>query len=514
MSMHAIFFAFMLFFLQAPPNVASLEGVVVNVATNEPIPRAVVLISTGTGQNSKTYSTLTANSDGRFVIHAISPGTYTLTVARAGYATPFAKSLALAAGQVITDIVVKMTQFGVISGRVLDQNGDPIPEAIVFASKATYANGQRSLNTVKRVLANDLGEYRLFGLLPGRYFVNASGSGTTITGDIYSPMFYPSTIDSAGASSIVVRPGADSSGIDFALPLRRPSRVRGRVIDATTGLAPKTANVILRPQGGGTLVRNNGTQLQSFDFTGLTPGSYRLTASINGGGTVAMPIEVGSTDIDNLVIPIPPPVSIHGRFAIEGRSNSELNTLHVQVLLRAVNGPDLRSAFVTPEGAITISNLPVGDSYRLEISGMPETWYVRMARFGEVDALNSAVRMEDVANSELLILASPNSGTLDCLVNDERQRPNSGVTVVLVPNGSGRQRSDLYRSAKTDTSGRVHFEGIAPGDYRVFAWDEIEGGSWQDPEVIQLYEARGEPVHFGENTKTSVTLKAIPAFQF
>jgi protocatechuate 3,4-dioxygenase beta subunit len=513
--MGAIFLVLMFLFLQTPQPTASLEGIVINVATNEPIPRAVVLASTGTAQNTKSYSTVTNNSDGRFVLRGISPGTYTVTVARAGYASPPAKSIVLTSGQEMKDLVVRMTQFGVISGRVLDRDGDAIPEAIVFASKASYANGQRSLTTVKRVLANDLGEYRLFGLLPGRYFVNASGSGTMMTGEIYSPMFYPGTVESSAASSIVVRSGGDSSGIDFALPFQRPSRIRGRVIDAVTGLSPKGGNVALRPRGGGTLVRNNGNQLQSFDFTGLTPGSYLLSAEVNGGGTVAMPIDLGSRDIDNLVISVPPPVKIHGRFAIEGRSsNRDLDTLHVQVLLRGVVGTDLRSAFVTPEGAITISNLPVGDSYRLEISGMPSTWYIKIARFGDVDALNAAIRLEDAANSELQILASPSSATLDCMVTDDRQRPSSGVTVVLVPDAGRRQRSDLYRSAKTDTSGRVHLEGIAPGDYKVFAWDEIETGSWQDPEIIQLYEARGEFVHIEESSKADLTLKSIPPVRF
>jgi hypothetical protein len=154
--------------------------------------------------------------------------------------------------------------------------------------------------------------------------------------------------------------------------------------------------------------------------------------------------------------------------------------------------------------------VPVGEDYRIEVSGMPSTWYIKNARFGSADAVRAAIRVESGSNSDLEIQASPNAGTFDGMVVDDRQNPLQNVTVVLVPDVNRRQLSNFYRAGRSDAAGRVRFEGVTPGDYKAFAWEQIEE-SWQDPEFIQLYETRGEPVHVDEGSNLTLTLKPIPS---
>ena len=81
--------------------------------------------------------------------------------------------------------------------------------------------------------------------------------------------------------------------------------------------------------------------------------------------------------------------------------------------------------------------------------------------------------------------------------------------MVLIPDSPRRQRFDLYRAAGSDASGRVHLDSIAPGDYRLFAWDDVPADAWQDPDFIRQYEDRGKPVRISKGAKENVEIKLV-----
>src|SRR6185503_1926865 len=78
-------------------------------------------------------------------------------------------------------IQLKLTPQGVIIGRVYDQDGDPVENAQVQVMRYTYPRGGRQLSTVGTGSTNDLGEYRVAGLAPGRYYVSATGRGGLVS---------------------------------------------------------------------------------------------------------------------------------------------------------------------------------------------------------------------------------------------------------------------------------------------------------------------------------------------
>jgi hypothetical protein len=80
----------------------------------------------------------------------------------------------------------------------------------------------------------------------------------------------------------------------------------------------------------------------------------------------------------------------------------------------------------------------------------------------------------------------------------------------LIPDGAGRSRFDLYRTTSTDALGHFHVEGIAPGDYRAFSWEDVENGAWQDPDFIRQFEDRGKPIRINEGGTTNIELRIIP----
>jgi hypothetical protein len=133
-----------------------------------------------------------------------------------------------------------------------------------------------------------------------------------------------------------------------------------------------------------------------------------------------------------------------------------------------------------------------------------------MARLGGIDVLAEGLQFDQPPNGVLEILVSTNTGIAGGIVQTERQEVSANVTVVFVPDAARRNRLDLYRTASTDAFGKFHIEGIPPGDYKVFAWEDVETGAWLDPDFIRQFEDRGRPVRITEAGTANVEVRVIP----
>jgi large repetitive protein len=149
--------------MQAMP----LQGIVFKKGTNEPLSDATVELRQNQ-ENGAVLKTLTTEDDGRFLFDNVAPGRYRVAVSRRGY-TRSPLTITVDPRQANAVIQLPMTQAGTISGRVSDPNGQPLGNVEVLAMKASYPDGRRILIPVQSVFTNDLGEYRLFWLAPGRY---------------------------------------------------------------------------------------------------------------------------------------------------------------------------------------------------------------------------------------------------------------------------------------------------------------------------------------------------------
>ena len=137
--------------------------------------------------------------------------------------------------------------------------------------------------------------------------------------------------------------------------------------------------------------------------------------------------------------------------------------------------------------------------------------YLESARFGDDDVMDRMLTVSGTsAGRELDVRLSSKTGTLDAVAMDRESRPAGGVLVIVVPDLARRGRSQLYKTATTDDRGRAHLDGLAPGEYRVFATADIEASAWQDPDVLRLYEGRGELVTVRPGATLAVTLRITP----
>src|SRR5438552_18542859 len=151
---------------------ADLQGVVVHAGGTEPVTKANIALQ-DISENSRTFTSITSEA-GKFIIRDVPAGKYELTVTRPGYVQSD-QSLTLEDDPRPRNVIVALNPTGAISGRIFDEFGEPVIGAEVRAMKSFYQRGGRILVPMQSAVTDDRGEYRLFWLPPGRYFVSAVG---------------------------------------------------------------------------------------------------------------------------------------------------------------------------------------------------------------------------------------------------------------------------------------------------------------------------------------------------
>ncbi len=540
-----------------------VEGQVVKAATAEPLRKAQVLLRKADARAQQV--TAVTDSSGRFVLSDIEPGRYRLSVRRNGYVRQRygqrgrnhpGTILSLTPGQHLRDIVFRLIPHAVITGRVYDEDGELVPGVRVQVLRYRYVRGERQLIPSGRDQTNDLGEYRVYGLAPGRYYVSATagislrlsaaqaqaspGRGAPPGGgeEGYAPTFYPGVNDPSRASPIELRGGDVFSGIDFSLMPTRTVRVRGQVINSVRSRPGGDTQVFLVPDGlafrssgfrQGAGVRGSGA---TFEIRGVTPGSYNLVGVFFDEDKqyfTRLPIEVGYADVEGITLVIRSGVELAGRIYVQGNTppgqqgqmvavgqkQGEFDMTALRVFLRPFEnlsrfgGADPGKA--EADGSFKLENVP-RDRYRVNVLGLPRDYYLKSAHMGGRSVLDEGLDLGAGAPwGELELAVSSAGGRIEGAVLTEEQQAFSGASVVLIPEGPRRDDPRFYKTITTDQYGQFTLRGIPPGDYKLFAWETVERGAYQDAAFLRPYEEQGEPMQVKEGARLSVQLRIIPA---
>ena len=569
---------------------ASIEGIVVRLGTSEPISGVDLELTAttappaaGPGSTPPPQPPFTAKSgsDGKFAFRNLPSGTFKLVAARIGGAFVPAEygqrgilgrgvEFPLGDGQQMRDVRMEMAPVGTITGRVFDENGKGIGHAAVLAFSEMYRGNERVLNIAQVVHTDDRGEYRLFSLVPGRYYVAARledpGRRTASvnivppgrrgpyeqavspvvtkrilpTGELLEEtlglVYYGGTTDVQRTTPLNLNPGGNLGAVDIPLAAGKAKalHIRGKVIDGTTGNPAAGAAVRLIPRtfSAFMILPNTTTDANGmFDLTGVSPGSYQIY--FLGAQTpqrpaapgvppppplpplmTMTPIEVANENIEGVTVTIVLGSTIAGKVTLEGRQDGDPELTRMQVSLAAQpNGVGMvttQSGPVTASGSFSILNVWPAD-YSVDVTGIPANTYIKSIRMANRDLLGENLRIPVQDPGTIEILIGTDAGTLTGQVVNDRQVASSNVKVALVPDLPLRRRGRLYKSAATDLSGSFRLTAIAPGDYKIFAWEEVDDGAWRDAEFIRIDEARGKSIHIGPNRTESTNVTVIPA---
>jgi hypothetical protein len=369
--------------------------------------------------------------------------------------------------------------------------------------------------------------------------------------ETYLPVYFPGTTDVASATPIDLRAGGNVDGVNLTVVDVKPVRIRGQVLSGGRPAAGAQVSFYQRNNLNGSLTIRGATASDTgaFEFRNVAPGSYEIAATVNAAGPgvvllgtplgaaagvttanvgagrggrnngqpvlgVRVPVDVNSSDIDGISLVLENGYNIAGRTTIEGVVSNDIlsSVTGMRILLQsdpAIPPLAIAPAFPQADGTFSVTGVTAG-TYRLSIAGLPRNIYVKTARFAGEEVYNSGLRIEGDPRGQLEIFLGATPGSLDAMAVDDKQMPEAGVSVALVPDPSQVKRMDMYRSATSDATGKVHWDGVIPGDYKIFAWEDIENGAWADPEFMRNFDGRGTSVHIDERGRANVNVKVIP----
>jgi hypothetical protein len=270
---------------------------------------------------------------------------------------------------------------------------------------------------------------------------------------------------------------------------------------ATAELGLDTLNAMAGPDG-------------SFEITRVMPGSYLATATLEDQSKLyfaRQTVDAGPAGTDNLNLVISPGASVPGRVAYEGKADARPSETSVWLH----SGDDLqspgRTAPLNADSTFVAKSVPSG-IYQVDVRPTCAGCYLKSARMAGVDVLQDGLDLTSGApRGELVILISAAAGSVNGAVTNGDDLPVAGALVILVPDLIRRKEARLYKETTTDQYGAFKIGGIAPGDYKVFAWDGAQDVTYRDPEFIKSVDGQGTDADVEENSGSTVKLKAIPA---
>jgi Carboxypeptidase regulatory-like domain len=556
-----------------PPG--SVEGRVMST-TGEPL-RKVSITLRPNGRGGGSYVTNSAN-DGSFRFPAVDQGNYALTGERTGYVR---ETLSSPGGQtrvieVVSEkttggIELKMTPQSVIAGHVFDEDGDPLQSASVEVWRYTYPRGRRQLTQVQSGLTNDLGEFRVASLSPGRYYVSASSRRNPVLQEIlgrggragrgaraaaggrggpvdaiedYVTTYYPNLLDANSASGLDLVAGSEVRGIDIRLQKTRFHSVSGSVTGlpsadpaapaaqakakakaADGGFVPVARGIMLalvprsgsgRQAGNAPVNGSDGT----FEFAAVPPGSYYIVAQAPGPAqqrvTARVPVDVANGDVGGVAVRLQPAVAVSGKLTVESSNGSQPSVRLSSVRLNFTpaepgigNQGRNGQAQLADDGSFQ-AQLDA-DTYIVEGGGLPDGYYLKSVKLAGREMPDATLDLSYGGGPVDIVLA-PAAGDITGSVQNARGEPAASVQVTAVP-VSGSLRRDMNKLVTTDANGNFTLHGLPPGDYQIFAWEEVETNAWMDRDFRQPFVSQAASVKVQESATATVMLRVIERSQ-
>lgn len=500
----------------------------------------------GVNPNPSGNLQVTSDAIGRFQFNGVLPGRYAISAEREGYvpADQFlpgprqsAQSiLTITAGAKVDDLVVTMTPVPTISGTVYGPVGQRLAGATVSAYRVQYTPYGRQLVRVASVLSHERGEYRLFRLEPGYYYVGASYSDRSLRpwksllelspnltnpDDGYSTVYYPAEMKVANAKVInLYNGGIVNADINFRDSRYFRLSVKLLLPPPKEKIPPlRNTKLALFPTGTDLgsiqdfVVQGSGT---SFSIDHLAEGEYVLAAladlqdeqgnTYSGIVSEMLPVRlIDNTDVTIATMyPFDIPARVIGPIKAGNSGGIQIQLVRVDPLANQTV-----TASVSADGQFKLMAVGPG-IYDVFIKGMPRNWYLQQAGFANavrslqirVDA-NLPPRSVHDDNEFILTSDVPLVATIDVgglavsgRVRDDRRGVLANVEVVLVPNDPlARLRQDRYGITFTDASGAFELSGISPGSYTAYAFEKIEPDIYFDPEFNAQISSQGTLVN-------------------
>jgi hypothetical protein len=518
----------------AKTGTAILRGRIVAADSGQPLRKAQVRISS---QEVRENRMATTDAQGRYEFKELPAARYSITASKGSYVTlsygqtrPFesGKPLKIDDGQTVEKVDFSLPPGGVIAGRILDEFGEPMSDVQVAAQRYQYFQGRRRLTPAGRMaMTNDIGEFRVFGLAPGQYYLSATlRNGQMMMTDTddrsgYAPTYYPGTPDVQTAQKIPLGVGQMVGDLAMTLMPTRTARVSGRAVDAEG--RPLAGFLMMIQRSGSGFMGSGGGQIRpdgTFSIGGVAPGEYTLQANTGPGDSAefaAADITVAGDDLSDVQLVAMRLVTMTGRVVMDPTdalsfrpSMYRVIATPLQEMMMGLSTPgnvneDLTFSLKTRPGLLRIGIMPAAPG-----PGGP-AFTLRAVRVNGVDVIDTGIEIKPNGDmSGIEIEMTNHVAELSGAVTNARGEAVKDYTVVVFPQDRDRWGVTGVRymkSGRPDQDGRFKIAALPPGEYAAVAVDYVEPGESSDPEFLERVRIRATPFSIGEGETKTLDLK-------
>lgn len=484
---------------------ASIKGRVTAADTGAPLRRARLMLS-ATALDRPLYTA--TDAQGRYEFTDLPAGRYTLEASKSAYVTlqygqrrafEAGKPIELAADATLEKMDIALPRGCVISGTVVDDLGEPVALVRVTAFRSRYQEGKRKLSATGRdVETNDLGQYRLFGLQPGTYFVGTRPTpGPSMDGYPFAPSYYPGTLNPGEAQRVVLRLGQERGGVDFVQPPGRLARLSGTVIDST-GRPLANARVSIVNPGTGYVISTPVEPDGSFSLQNIAPGEYGLAAVLLGprAGDVEqamVQVTVTGEDVGGLVLQMTHGCRLLGHVVADDGSAPALSASGVRVYpFPVVSDSPLSIQNIGTQGIVkddwSFEMNGIGGTMLFRPSGLPAGYMLKSVLLDRRDITDLPVDIkgpEDITGLQVVITSQVTE--VAGAGSDAKGQPVLEYATVIFADDAARWKypSRFIATARPDQHGRFKISNLPPGRYLAVALEYLEEGQWEDPDYLE-----------------------------
>jgi Carboxypeptidase regulatory-like domain len=528
------------------PGTAVIRGRVLAADTGQPLRKVFIRLGSPELREGRVAST---DIDGRYELKELPAGRYTLTASKGsfvqlayGQLRPFepGRPLEVADGQTIEKVDFSLPRGGIITGRVLDEFGEPVADAQVAPMRYVSQGGRRRMQPSGRMaMTNDIGEYRIFGLPPGSYYISATMRGGMMMNaqsddrSGYAPTYYPGTASTAEAQKIALGLGQTLNDINVTLIPTRVASVSGIIFDAQGRPLAGGMVMVIQRQGSNGFSMNTGGMIRpdgTFTVNGLAPGDYTLQA--NG-----MPGAIGSFDSSEFATA---DITVNG----DDITGVRLASMHASAVTGRIVFSDPKAAGVIRPAQFRVNAMPrdpetfspfaggpgrVNEDFTFEIKARPArvlirvnmlfasgaggggSWVMKAVRLNGLDVTDTGIEVK--ANEDLSGLEIEMTNRLtetSGIVTNARGEAVKDYSIVIFARDRERwvPNSRFLRTGRPDQDGRFKVVGLPAGAYYAIALDYIDpADDTSDPEFLDRLRDRAAGFSLSDGETKMLDLK-------
>jgi len=515
----------------SPESLAIVEGRVVLSATGEPVRKASVFLGSYHEDGSSEF-VATTDEAGHFRFADVRPGSYRLTADKSGYLPggygqlqqkDSDSPLKVSAGDHFQDIVLRLFPAAIVSGQVLDRDGDPLPGYQVLLWEKSGPRRSPVTRTSDQTTADRDGQYRFGGLMPGTYYVSAEppdaavaarqvlvdSAGKPVNLHDYRT-FFPSVITLTAAQSIHLLSGDEQEGVDIRVQRGPVLSVAGKITGMTGQSSEYRVSASVAIGDASSAKEGQLSADGSFVIADLPPGEHHVTLlrdSMYGFQTVgSAEVELADQNITGVTITPFEPAQLRVRVTLEDEGKPLTSGSVFLDPIDANANPHASQYQFTPDNGTYVLNGVSPGRYLVGSTNVGHCFLKSMKSNGQ-EIEPETLEVRSGAHLNLVLTYSKHLATITGDVTAPHDRPGRPVHIILVP----QRESPLNRAWNTKVDQFLHFsiEGRDPGKYIAFAAEEGDIELWDDPDFLRVMRPDGTAIELHENEHATVKLKLI-----